>query len=115
MRPPSRRTLELTTALEGGYDDVPSYAKSNEEHAFIKEALLENVMFTSLPESTLNLLIQSFELITASRGQTIITQGERCEGDYVYLIGEGECTVIVDGKVVPGMYCTFLLSFCHFD
>lgn len=108
--PPSRRTLALATALEGGYREIPSHAtyeKSSEEHAFIKEALLENVLFSNLPESTLNLLILSFEQTTASRGRKILTQGELCDNDYVYLVGGGECTVIVDGKIVPGMHAVF--------
>ena len=111
--PPSRRTLELATALEGGYGELPSHAtyeKTSEEYAFIKEALLENVLFSNLPESTLNLLILSFEQITVSRGQKILTQGELCDGDYVYLVGGGECTVIVDGKIVPGMYLLYWLG-----
>ena len=105
--PIKSRRMELYTAINGGFNEIPPHAtnkKSNEEYAFIKEALLDNVLFSNLPESTLDLLIMSFEKTTASRGERILTQGELCDGDYVYLVGKGECTVIVDEKVVPGRY-----------
>ena len=41
-----------------------------------------------------------------NRDDVIVTQGQPCEGDYVYLVTEGDCTVMVDGKVVPEPYGT---------
>ena len=99
------RSVKIATALQGG-SEVPSFPRSQEETDFIREALLENVMFANLPESTLNLLIQAFERTTVSRGQVIVAQGESSEGDYAYLVGAGKCTVIVDGKVAPEPYGT---------
>lgn len=111
FRPPNKRafseSVKVATSLDGGSaNDIPSFSKSPEEYKFIKEALLENVMFTNLPKATLDRLIDAFEWTTVSKDQVVVKQGELCEGDYVYMIGDGKCTVIVDGKVVPEPYGT---------
>lgn len=98
-------TVRATTSVVGG-DGVPSIPKSEEETEFIRKALLENIMFTTLPDDTLDCLIGSFERTTATKDQVLVTQGDSCDGDYVYLVGDGECTVLVDGKVVPEPYGT---------
>jgi hypothetical protein len=98
-------TLKTATSVSGGYE-IPSYPKSPDEYEFIKMALLDNVMFVGLPKETLDSLIYAFEATTAKNGDVIVTQGDHCEGDYVYLVGNGDCTVLVDGKVVPEPYGT---------
>lgn len=103
-------TINVVSFRGGGSVDsstIPVFPKSPEEYNFIREALLENVMFTTLPKDTLDNLIYAFERIAVNKDDVIITQGDICDGgDYVYLVAEGKCKVIVDGKVVPEPYGT---------
>lgn len=94
-----------------GVPEPPPPEKSKEQQAqddFIREALLDNPMFETMPEDTLSLLVDSFEKTYFTQGQSIIRQGEPGGGEdsYVYLTGEGDCTVVVDGKVAPEPYGT---------
>ncbi|CAB9498691.1 dependent protein kinase regulatory subunit [Seminavis robusta] len=104
----SGESMAVSIAAGGGYlpESIPQFPKSTEEYKFIKKSLLQNVMFTRLPAATLDTLILAFEKRTANKEDIIVTQGEPCEGDFVYLVAEGDCTVIVDGKVVPEPYGT---------
>ena len=81
-------------------------SKSNEEVDFITTAILKNSLFGGLSETSLKLLVSGFELSEASRGAELVTQGDSCTGDYVYLLSDGECKVIVDGQIVPEPYGT---------
>ena len=74
------------------------------EHQFLKEALLESVLFTSLPEESLEALISAFERTEYLQNDAIFRQGDTCENDFVYVVGEGQCVVEVDGKMVPPPY-----------
>lgn len=95
------RIFRIAESLQGG----GGYQTARDAQ-FIRDALLDNVMFANLPQKTLDLLIQSFEKTAMGRDEVIVNQGDSCEGDYVYLIQQGECTVMVDGKVVPEPYGT---------
>jgi len=104
--------LVASDSLEGGgafYSSSEStkfFPKTAKDIQFIREALLDNVMFTNLPKETLEMLIRAFEKTFVTRDQAIVTQGDSVEGDYVYMVARGECTVFVDGKVVPEPYGT---------
>jgi len=76
------------------------------EHEFLKDALLQSVLFTSLPEESLQALVDAFERVEYQRkGDVIYRQGDTCENDYVYVVGgSGQCLVEVDGKPVPPPY-----------
>jgi predicted membrane chloride channel (bestrophin family) len=100
-----RNGLTVAIVLEGG--DIPVFSKTSEEHVFIRKSLLENVMFTPLPKPTLLALVQAFEKIEVAKDEIIVQQGEACDGeDFVYLVADGDCTVVVDGNVVPEPYGT---------
>ena len=73
--------------------------KSNEEVNFITTAILQNSLFSGLPETSLKLLVDGFELSETRRGVELVTQGDSCTGDYVYLVRDGKCKVIIDGQV----------------
>jgi len=87
--------------------DVPALSadkKTKSDEVFIRDALQKNALFTSLPEESLVALIDAFEKCNATtRKQVIVQQGDSCDdgGGYVYIIAEGECSVEVDGHVVP--------------
>jgi predicted membrane chloride channel (bestrophin family) len=77
-----------------------------EEHALLRKALMKNFMFKSLSDSIIEDLIQAFEKMDAEKDQVIVRQGDSCENACIYVIAEGECSVIVNGKVVPEPYGT---------
>jgi len=103
-------TLSHSTALfqkAVAASDAPALSadkRTTSDQVFIRDALQKNALFTSLPEESLIALIDAFEKYNATnRKQVIVQQGDSCEdgGGYVYIIAEGECTVEVDGNVVP--------------
>mmetsp|Transcript_13803 Transcript_13803/g.18469 ORF Transcript_13803/g.18469 Transcript_13803/m.18469 type:complete len:259 (-) Transcript_13803:1195-1971(-) len=55
---------------------------------------------------SLNDLVNAFEKIQLSRDDIILKQGNSSQGDYVYLIADGQCTINVDGKTIPEPYGT---------
>ena len=77
---------------------------SNTGDTFLRNALQKNVMFSSMPTSSLNTLIDAFELVEVDQDQVLVEQGDSSEGGFVFVIAEGKCTVTVDGKVVPEPY-----------
>mmetsp|Transcript_13419 Transcript_13419/g.29141 ORF Transcript_13419/g.29141 Transcript_13419/m.29141 type:complete len:563 (+) Transcript_13419:83-1771(+) len=81
-----------------------SFSTFSREGSFLRKALRKNVMFANLPESSLNTLIDAFELIEVNQNQVLVQQGDPSVGGYVYVIAKGECTVTVDGKIVPEPY-----------
>jgi predicted membrane chloride channel (bestrophin family) len=79
-------------------------SKTIDEEKFIEDSLLRMPVFNSLAKPSLLALVDAFEKIKAASGDAIVEQGDSCERDYVYLVAEGECTVTVDGNVVPEPY-----------
>ena len=84
---------------------------TSDEDKLIKDSLLQSALFTSLPKHSLLELVDAFEKINASSGHAIVQQGDSCQGDYVYIVAQGECTVTVDGTVVPEPYGTLQPNF----
>lgn len=106
---PARAAFGRNAALSlapGGDSSTKSPTPAKKENDFLRKALLQNVMFTSLPELALNSLMDGFEKIELTKDQVIVRQGDSSAGDYVYVIAEGECNVMVDGKIVPEPYGT---------
>ena len=76
----------------------------SEDQVFLKDALLQNVLFTNLPDESLRALMDAFERVEYKQNDVIIRQGDSCEGDYVYIVSEGQCSVDVDGVEIPRPY-----------
>ena len=104
-------TRGLATRLYGGHQAIPTQElvapdddmqSKQQDNKLVKASLLRNVMFTSLPSTSLKMLVEAFERIEAKGGEVIVQQGG--VGDYVYVVAEGECTVTVDGEIVPEPY-----------
>jgi hypothetical protein len=76
------------------------------EYSLIEESLKKNFMFKSLSDTILHGLILAFGRIEATRGDNIVRQGDTCEDGYVYVIGKGLCSVLVDDNPVPGPFGT---------
>ena len=82
------------------------FHKSSSEEIFIRDILQTNAIFKSLQEESLLAIIDAFEKFNVTRNQVIVTQGDSCEGDYVYVIADGKCKIKVDGKTIPSPYGT---------
>lgn len=78
-----------------------------EEHALVEKALQKNLMFKELDPDTIDQLLQLFAKEEVAKGEVIVEQGDAGEEqDCVSVIAEGECSVIVNGKVIPEPYGT---------
>jgi len=75
-----------------------SYPKGEDDKVLIDAALKENVVFAGLSSSKRCRLIDAFEDICVKPNTKIINQGD--EGDFFYIIAEGEVDFQIDGKVV---------------
>ncbi|KAL9188941.1 hypothetical protein ACHAXT_011431, partial [Thalassiosira profunda] len=83
----------------------PKFPKNTEDSAYIKNAILTNLMFQSLPDKTLDSLVLAFEKIEYRRRSVVISQGD-ANIDYFYLLADGECSVTIDGKTLAEPYGT---------
>ena len=77
---------------------APVFPKSPEEEAFIRTALGENFVFSDLSDAELKTITDAHEPNQASKGGTIIKEGDK--GDYFYILQEGKVKYIKDGKEV---------------
>ena len=105
-------TVEDETNGDVGDDDGSTEDISMDEEAllpederdFLKEALLQSVLFTNLPPDSLEALIDAFERTEYEQDEVIITQGDSCDNGYVYVVSTGQCSAQVDGVEVPRPY-----------
>jgi hypothetical protein len=81
-----------------------AFRKTDDEVALIQQSLRQNAMFSTMSEPSIQNLVENFEKKTGNQGRTIVEQGESTRDGYVYLITEGKCRVLVDGKEVPEPY-----------
>lgn len=87
-----------------GRSQLFAFRKAEEEIVFIQKALRQNAMFSEIPGASLQEMIQNFEKKVENRGHAIVVQGESTRKGFVYLVAEGSCRVMVDGKEVPEPY-----------
>lgn len=99
--------LNSTRAGDPIQSDGSFFPKTKEEYSFLETALLNNVLFTNLPNSSLVSLIDAFECVAVPQDHVLVQQGEHAStAAFVFVIASGVCTVTVDGKVVPEPYGT---------
>jgi len=77
----------------------PQFPKSESEMEFIRKALLDNFIFSSLSKNNINTLIGSMERWDCSSDTTIIEQGDTTS-DFFYIVSEGVVSFVVDGTNV---------------
>jgi CRP-like cAMP-binding protein len=77
---------------------APFFPKSDSEIEFIKKSLQKNFMFTSLSERQLSTILRAFGKVEIPWGKQVIQQGD--EGDYFYVIREGDLHYEIDGVMV---------------
>ena len=65
---------------ENEVDDDSKPLLPENEHQFLKQALLQSVHFTSLPEESLEALINAFEITEYRQNDVIFRQGDTSEG-----------------------------------
>ena len=85
---------ELTTTVEV----VP---KPDETKYTILGILKSHFLFRQLQDYELEDVIDAMQFEDVDQGEDIITEGE--EGDKFYVVEEGECVIIIDGKEVGPM------------
>ena len=86
------------------YAKMVAAALSDEERDFIQNCLRENSLFSDLPSASIARLVDNFEKTYAKAGDVLVRQGETTKLGYVYLVGEGTCSVMVDGAMAPEPY-----------
>ncbi|CAB9496030.1 protein kinase, cAMP-dependent, regulatory, type [Seminavis robusta] len=101
----SKSMRSLLLRQNSGLSSVMSHLY-HDEYALIEETLQRNFMFKHLSAGALHNLVMSFTRDEVEKDDIIVRQGESCENGYVYIVAEGECSVFVDGNVVPGPYGT---------
>jgi len=74
----------------------PVYKKTIAEKESIKNSIVSNFLFSTLDEEALEILVKAMQRVSFEDGDIIIKQ--RDEGDLFYVIEEGTCRVLVDGK-----------------
>lgn len=77
---------------------VEMVEKSEETQLMIRYILKEHFLFRSLRDSDLEDVIGQMKEERFTEGEQIIIQGEM--GDKFYIMEEGKCSIIIDGKVV---------------
>ncbi|GAX26970.1 hypothetical protein FisN_9Lh274 [Fistulifera solaris] len=105
--PFSKWTASVLNSTRAGDPSAAGFPKSKEEYTFLETALLNNVLFTNLPNSSLVSLIDAFECVTVPQHHVLVQQGEHAStAAFVFVLASGLCTVTVDGNVVPEPYGT---------
>jgi len=96
----NERAKILTAPVDLGEDFVPPlFPKSESEKIFIRKALIDNFIFSSLSKNNIDTLILAMEKIDCASDTIIIEQGEVIS-DYFYIVAEGVVDFVVDGKNV---------------
>ena len=70
------------------------------EHQILKY-LRKNYLFVSLNDEKLDEFAKKFEAVTYNVGSFIIKQGEADDDCYFYVVVDGECSIIKNGKQLP--------------
>mmetsp|Transcript_588 Transcript_588/g.1217 ORF Transcript_588/g.1217 Transcript_588/m.1217 type:complete len:787 (+) Transcript_588:181-2541(+) len=87
------RVLDFNDAFE-----APVHPKSDQDTAFLDNALGSNFIFSDLSDRERKMLIDAMQKETAEEGDMIIKQGE--EGDFFYICQSGKINFICDGRAV---------------
>lgn len=77
---------------------APIFAKDTEEKKFIRQALQNNFVFSSLSEREIRTIVDAFEQFSVTAGKTMIQQGDA--GDYFYVMKQGRVRFEVSGTIV---------------
>ncbi|TDH71699.1 hypothetical protein CCR75_001107 [Bremia lactucae] len=76
----------------------PMYPKSVQEAESIRRSVRRNLLFTNIPEDTLQVLVDAMEEFAVNTGVDIVTQDD-VNGDRFFIIDSGICDVLVNGQV----------------
>ena len=88
--------------------EPPIYNKTKEERELLLESITANFMFQDLPEDVLEKVVLAFELVPREKtlpGSIIFKQGDT-SNQYMYIVAEGECSVLIDGKTIAEPFGT---------
>ena len=82
----------------------PLLWKSQEEMAFLEKSLQHGILFHDLAQESPKDLAKKFTKVEYEPGSTIFQEHE--EGDFMLLIYKGDCSVSINGKLLPEPYGT---------
>lgn len=79
------------------------HPKSPEEREVISQMVAENILFKSLDEKQLEIVLDAMFPKEFEPGETIIKQGD--DGDNFYILESGVCEVYKDDVLVQTVRC----------
>jgi CRP-like cAMP-binding protein len=83
----------------------PLFKKHPVETKFITSTLSSNFLFQHLPKAVLNQVVHAFEKVEYNQGSVIIQQAD-LQTDFLYIIGNGDCSVSINGRVLVDPFGT---------
>ncbi len=91
----------------------PEHDKTREKEALIKDVVQSNYIFHDASTSGINgndsdvsKLVAAFEEVEFAEGFSICKQGDLDDTNYLYIIYEGDCSIVIDGKQLVEPYGT---------
>jgi CRP-like cAMP-binding protein len=91
--------LMLTWDQTGSYDVVELSDDEEDEGADWMTKLLQTKAFHRIPPANLQNMFMTMEAVSFQKGDTVIKQGD--EGDYFYIISNGQCEVVRETPKKP--------------
>jgi hypothetical protein len=80
--------------------------RTDDERAYIESALRTNVLFEDVVrQGSLIDLASAFDRVEYKKGDIIMEQGD-ADADFMLILEEGECSIIIDGENLPDPYGT---------
>lgn len=73
-----------------------TYPKTDAQKRILRDALMENFLFSGITEEGIDLLTEATRMASVKANDVVINQGD--EGNYFYIVEEGNFEVSVDGK-----------------
>ena len=81
--------------------DLPKLKNEVRFEHQILQYLRMNYLFVSLNDEQIHEIAKKFEIVTHNVGSFIIKQGEADDDCYFYVVVDGECSIVKNGKRLP--------------
>jgi cAMP-dependent protein kinase regulator len=77
----------------------PRYDKTDEEQDEIRQSVANNVLFSTLEEKEMDIIVAAFNSVSFDDGDDIIVQGDT-DANLFYVMRTNSCDIFVDGRKV---------------
>ncbi|CAI5738156.1 unnamed protein product [Hyaloperonospora brassicae] len=88
----------------------PVYVKSKGHAESIRRSIRRNLLFATIPQDTMQVLVNAMKHVAVDAGMNIVAQGD-VAGDTFYIVASGVCDVVVDDRVVGDVCATSTRNF----